>query len=131
MILDFFTSKWTWRVFCSAALITGVYRIYLTEMGPAAIEAIADKQAIDSFAKCIIAYTTPRYMKSCDAFYLEYLPRKTGPKYNRKIIEIPKLSSKMIISTYGDITSLRQESGLEPYPKLEILSHGKLVDKNT
>ena len=131
MILDFFTSKLTWGVLCSAALITGGYRIYLTNMGPAAIEAVADKKAIDDFSKCMIAGTTTSFMKSCDAFYLEYLPRKTGPTYKRKVIEIPKLNPQLIISTYGDISSLRQESGLEAYPKLEVLSHGQLADKNT
>ncbi|KJF82385.1 hypothetical protein [Photobacterium angustum] len=128
MAIDILTSKWAWGAICSAALITGGYRVYLTHFGPAAIQAIEDKTAIDDFGHCLTARTTPSSMKSCDDFYLIYLPKKTDPKYKKKIIETPKLDSKQIISTYDDITLLRQEYGLEDYPKLKVLSNGQLVE---
>lgn len=84
-MLDILTSKWTWSVLCGAALITGGYRVYLTNFGPAVVQATIDKQAIDDFGMCLTAEAFQSHMKFCDSFYLEYLPKKTNPKYRKKL----------------------------------------------
>lgn len=131
MVLDILTSKWTWGALCSAALITGGYRLYLTNFGPATVQATIDKKAIDDFGMCLMAKAFSSNMKFCDRFYLEYLPKKTDPKYKQKIVEVKKLDPRQIISTYGDVALLRQDRGLEPYPELKVLSHGQIIDSNT
>lgn len=131
MELDVFTNKRVWSAICSVALIGGLYRIYFTNAAPASVQAIIDKNAIDDFSMCTIVKLYPSYMKYCDAFYLDYLPKKTGPKYKQKIYEIPKLNPSLIVSTYLEVLNLRSEYGLQEYPELRYLSNGQLASENT
>ena len=131
MLSDLLTSKWAWGVCCSGLLITGIYRVYLTNLGPAAVQGAFDKIATDSFGACLTADTFTNNMKYCDKFYLEYLPQKTDPKYQRKIIEISKVSPQSIVKTYKKLVLIREEYGLIPYPELSELTTGQLSNDGT
>ncbi|WP_316674866.1 hypothetical protein [uncultured Tolumonas sp.] len=129
MILQILNKKWFWAGLCGISLISGGYRYYLTNFGPAVIQASIDAQAINDFGTCLTVENSPSLMKFCDRFYLEYLPQRTDSKYMKKIVEISKLSPEIIISTYVKIEELRKNSNLNPYPDLKKLSNNQLTIK--
>ncbi|ENM1126648.1 hypothetical protein AB6R54_004572 [Vibrio parahaemolyticus] len=128
-MLELLSHKLFWKIIVGIAGFSGLYGIYLVTFGPAAGQAALDKAAIDDFGSCLTAEHSISGMKYCDEFYLEYLPKKTDPKYKRKIIEVQNLSSEQIIATYKDVVSWREKYSLKKYDSLSNLSNGQLEAK--
>lgn len=118
-------------IFCCGLGIVGysqIYRTYFKEPVKQTDTQLIAYYGISNFGQCVakISADSASFEKSCDKYFLDYLPEVTDDYHEGDTNPLGMYSPQMVKDTYLSVQSKRIKHNLDPYPALEKLSNGLL-----